>query len=174
MWWHAGLASVLCLAGTALALAALAWQQRAGQHLQTAIQQARSQLVSWDVAQSGEPALAAAVTSTDPAQWPARAEADEIVRQAGEAALVHGIALRALSVSHQLASTQVWGRVVMDVSASGSYEALKAWQAVMQQRFGALVVQSLRLQDNDGRAPGSVESMGTLDAQAVWVLHVRD
>ncbi len=98
-----------------------------------------------------------------------RAEADEVVRQAGVTALSQGVALRTLAMSHQPASTQTWGRVLLEVSASGTYEALKAWQAVMQQRFGALAVQSLRLQDNS--AAGSA---GVLDAHAIWVLHVRD
>lgn len=163
------LACLLGLMVLVLARATLAWQERQVQFARVAVSQARAQLASEETPKANAPDSDSSSAGTDLAQWSPRTEADEVVRQAGETALVHGITLRTLSMSHQPASAQAWGRVMLDVSASGSYEALKAWQATMQQRFSALSVQSLRLQ---GSAPGGV--VGGLDAQAVWVLHVRD
>jgi hypothetical protein len=107
-------------------------------------------------------------TSMEPVNWPLRADVNEFLRHAGETAQARGVALRTISVSHQAASVQAWGRINLDVSAYGRYAALKAWQSAMQQRSSSLSVQSLRLQ-------GSASSgSGDLDAQAIWVLHVRD
>lgn len=106
--------------------------------------------------------------NTGPRQKPPRVEADDVVLQAGEAAQVYRVYLRTLSVSHQSTSTQASGRVTLDVSASGSYAALKAWQTALQQRFPALSVQSFRMQASPSSAGAA------LDAQMIWVLHVRD
>jgi hypothetical protein len=100
-------------------------------------------------------------------RWPLRDQLDDLIREAGGAAHAHGVAVRTMSVSHTPTSAQAWGRVALDVSASGSYAALKTWQAAMQQGFPALSVQSLRLQ-------GNTPNMAGLEAHAIWVLHVRD
>jgi len=134
------------------------------QRMQMAVSQAHSQLVA---ASSPQTRIEALSSSKDPVHWPPRTEADEVVRKAGEVAEVHGVSLRTLSASHQTASTQIWGRVTLDVTLSGSYAALKAWQAAMQQRFPSLSVQSLRMQ-------GIPSSAGAQDAQLIWVFHVRD
>lgn len=96
-----------------------------------------------------------------------RKAVNEVVQQASQTALSQGITIRSLSVSHQIASPAVWGKVTLDVSTTGTYSALKAWQSTLSQRFPALAVQSLRMQ-------AAAAPSGGLDAQWVWVLHVRD
>lgn len=139
-------------------------QQMQSLNVQLAIDGVRAQFTS-DIFAKAK--IQSKGNSANPMQWPLRAEVDNVVHQVGEAAKFHGISLRALSTSHQASSAQAWGRVLLDVSASGSYIALKAWQASMQQRFPALSVHSLRLQANS-------LNQGGLDAQVLWVLHVRD
>lgn len=163
-WWHIALACVLCLVGLLLAQAMLTEKKAQTQHVQLVMEQARAQLAADDLPKAGDQPPR---PSTDPLQWPLRAEVDNVVRKVGEAAQVHSVSTRTLSVSHQTASMQTWGRVSLDVSASGSYIALKAWQAALQQRFPALSVQSLRMQ-------GNPLSQGGLEAQVLWMLHVRD
>jgi hypothetical protein len=158
------LACVLCLMGLLLAHTMLVKQKGHTQRVELAMGHAHSQLAVGVLPVTDIQSLPA---STDPAQWPLRMDADDVVRQAGEIAQSHYVSLRTLSVAHQIPSTQTWGQVTLDASASGSYVALKAWQAAMQQRFPALSVRSLRVQ-------GQPLNAGGLDAQVIWVLHVRD
>lgn len=164
MWWHLALACALWWIVLLLARVMLFEQQEQTQHVRPALGQARAQLVAVDLPEANDKPPH---PSTDPAQWPLRTEANDVVRQVGEAAQFHSVSLRTLSVSHQAASTQTWGRASLDVSASGSYAAIKAWQADLQQRFPALSVQSLRMQGNS-------LSQGGLEAQVLWMLHVQD
>lgn len=100
-------------------------------------------------------------------QWQPRSSIDEVVHQASLSAASLGVGVKTLAVSHQAQTPTAWGRVAVDVSATGSYSAMKSWQASMAHRFPALAVQSLRLQTDAAHAAG-------LSAQWVWVLHVRD
>jgi hypothetical protein len=102
-----------------------------------------------------------------PNTWPARADVDHVVQLAGKSALELNVSLRSINVSTRSASVQSWGSVSLDVSGSGSYSALKAWQSGMQKAFPALAVQTLRIQ-----APPN--GAGLVEAQWTWVLHVRD
>ena len=99
--------------------------------------------------------------------WPLRQSINEVVQQASQAAMHSGVSIRSLTGSHQLASHGTLGRVNLDVSASGGYAALKAWQADVSQHFAALSVQGLRVQAAAGTAAG-------LESHWTWVLHVRD
>lgn len=158
---------MISLSVVALAGIMLASQKK---HLQTAfllVHQARAQVGVNPLSNAGVP-LPITKTNIETANWPLRLDVDEVLRHAGEIAEAQGVALRTISVSHQDASVQAWGRVTLDVSASGRYAALKAWQSAMQKDFSSLSVQSLRLQGNPNSGPGD------LDVQAIWVLHVRD
>jgi hypothetical protein len=100
-------------------------------------------------------------------EWPLRQSVDEVIQQASQSAVRFGVNIRSLSMSHQPASPAVWGRVSLQVSAGGSYAALKGWQADLSQHFPALGVQNLRVQAPTG-------SMTGLESQWSWVLYVRD
>lgn len=150
--------------GSIVVLVALTQQRGEAQRLQVAGEQARLETAA---SESPEDIVLSAPAKPDTGHWPRRKEADEVVHQAGEIAQTHSVSLRALSVSHQIASAQTWGQVTLDASASGPYPALKAWQAAMQQRFPVLSVRLMRLQGQPLNASG-------LDAQVIWVLHVRD
>ncbi|WP_310565641.1 GspMb/PilO family protein [Hydrogenophaga sp.] len=114
------------------------------------------------------PSVSAEHAAAQPAlEWPLRESVDEVIQQAGQSAVRLGVNIRSLSVSHQSASPAVWGRVSLQVSAGGSYSALKAWQADVSQRFPALAVQNLRMQATAGAAAG-------LESQWTWVLYARD
>lgn len=96
-----------------------------------------------------------------------RQTVDEVVEQLSAAGLKQGLSIRSLAISHQAATPSSWGKVMLDISTTGSYAASKAWQAALMQSFPTLAVQNLRLQVSPGSTNG-------LDAQWTWVLHVRD
>lgn len=98
-----------------------------------------------------------------------RTEVDAVVRAASESAKSQAMTLRTLSVSHQPASVNVWGKVTLEASASGTYAALKVWQSGLQAVFPSLAVQTLRLQ-----SASAAPTPGGLEAQWTWVMHVRD
>lgn len=140
-----------------------------GARSQGEVQQMQAELIA-STRQNALPGLlppAAQTPAHEAAPWPLRQTVDEVVQQASQEALRAGVGVRSLSVSHQSASPAAWGRVNLEVSASGGYAALKAWQASLSQRFPALAVQNLRLQAVPGSPAG-------LEAQWTWVLHVRD
>lgn len=107
------------------------------------------------------------VSSPLAVEWPLRQAVDEVIQQAGLAARRSGVNIRSLSVSHQAASPAARGRVNLEVSAGGSYAALKAWQSDVLARFPALAVQNLRMQVAAGGA-------AALESQWTWVLYVGD
>lgn len=88
-----------------------------------------------------------------------------------EQAIVNGLVLRTLSLSHAAPSERAWGRVGLALVASGRYADLKNWQGELLARFPSLALQSLRLQPVAGGGP---VLMGGVEAQMVWVLYVRD
>lgn len=104
-----------------------------------------------------------------PAAWPERAGIDSLTQAMGELALVNGLALRTLSLSHGAPSEDAWGQVRLEVAASGRYADLKHWQGGLMAQFPSLAVQSLRLQPVAGNLP-----VGGVEAQVVWVFYVRD
>lgn len=162
--WHA-----LTFSLSVVALAGIIFASQK-QQLQTAfllVHKARAQLAVNPLLGAGL-ALPIVKTNIETASWPLRMEVNEVVRHAGEIAEAQSVSVRTISISHQPVSVQAWGRVTLDVSASGRYAALKAWQSGMQKDFSSLSVQSLRLQGN------SNSGSGDLDAQAILVLHVRD
>lgn len=154
----------MCLVGLLLVIVISSQQKGRTQFLLMNVDQMRFKMTAAD---SSEVVASSLLTKFDPVQRPLRDEAENVVHQVENSAQLHSVSLRTLSVSHQSSSAHTWGRVLLDVSASGSYMALKAWQASMQRRFPALSVQSLRLQ-------GNYLNQGDLDAQVLWVLHVRD
>ena len=111
--------------------------------------------------------LTAQVPALRPATWPLRQTVDEVVQQTSQEALRAGVAVRSLSVSHHAPSPVSWGRVNLEVSAAGSYAALKAWQADVSRRFPALAVQHLRMQ-------AAAAGAAALESQWTWVIYVRD
>ena len=100
--------------------------------------------------------------------WPLRQSVNEVIQQAGQSAVRLGVNVRSLSVSHQPASSVVWGRVSLQVSAVGSYSALKGWQADVSARFPSLAVLNLNMKAAAGG------NQAELDSQWTWVLYVRD
>lgn len=104
------------------------------------------------------------------ATWPARASVEALTQAMSEQAIVNGLVLRTLSLSHSAPSERAWGRVSLEVAASGRYADLKNWQGGLLARFPSLAVQSLRLQ----LVAGGPVLMGGVEAQMVWVLYVRD
>jgi hypothetical protein len=104
------------------------------------------------------------------ATWPERASVDALTQAMSEQAIVNGLVLRTLSLSHGAPSERAWGRVSLEVAASGRYADLKNWQGGLLARFPSLAVQSLRLQP----VAGGPVSMGGVEAHMVWALYVRD
>jgi hypothetical protein len=165
--WYIPLALLVCSLIFATSNVLLSTQEKSTQAAFASVEQARAQLAA-DPLPNADTAVPTLHANLEPVNWPLRADVNEVLRHAGETAQTQGVALRTISVSHQDASVQAWGRVTLDVSAFGRYAALKAWQSAMQKDFSSLSVQSLRLQGN----PSS--GSGDLDAQAIWVMHVRD
>lgn len=138
----------------------MSWERSQTQRVQTEVTGLERTMVL--------PSVPAEQVAAQPAlEWPLRQSVDEVVQQASELAARSGVNIRSLSVSHQPASPAASGRVNLEVSAGGSYAALKAWQADVSQRFPALAVQNLRMQATAGAVNG-------LESQWTWVLYVRD
>lgn len=96
-----------------------------------------------------------------------RQSVDGVIQQANQSAVHLGVSIRSVSVSHQAASPAALGRVSLEVSAGGSYAALKSWQAEVLARFPALAVQTQRMHAAAGDAMA-------LESQWTWVMYVRD
>ncbi|QHE86657.1 hypothetical protein [Hydrogenophaga sp. BPS33] len=172
-WWAAPLAAAVVLAvSTACAWAVLHTQRAQTQAVQQALE-ARQALAALAAGPAVDPRtgehLPHADGATQPAQWPQRMAVDEVLQFAGASADAGGVLLRSLTVAHTAATERAWGKVTLEVSATGSHGALKAWQAAMQEHFPALSVANLRIQNAQGSMGGS-----GLDMQSVWVLPVQD
>ena len=90
----------------------------------------------------GEHATAAASAQPQTREpWPLRGSVDTLVQQASLEALLRGLVVRSLSVSHQAATPTAWGKVNLEVSTTGTYAAFKVWQAGLMQAFPSLAVQ---------------------------------
>lgn len=168
--WHAFASrpASVHLAGAVVACAALAmagvglvsWQRSQTQRVQTELAALKRTMALPSVpAEQGSAPTAI--------EWPLRQSVDEVIQQASQSAVRLGFNIRSLSVSHQAASPAAWGQVSLQVSAVGSYAALKGWQSDLLQRFPTLAVQNLRVQAATGSAAG-------LESQWTWVLYVRD
>lgn len=104
------------------------------------------------------------------AVWPVRASVEALTQAMSEQAILNGLVLRTLSLSHGVPSESAWGRVSVEIAASGRYADVKNWQGELMARFPSLAVQSLRLQP----VAGGPMLMGGVEAHMVWVLYVRD
>lgn len=163
--FHVFASLVLCAAvGAALHLMASAGQRRVAD-TQLALAEMASQLQGDGIA-SRESEGNSQLSAT----WPARASVDALSQAMSEQAIVNGVVLRTLSLSHVAPTPNAWGRVSLGMAASGRYADLKNWQGGLLARFPSLALQSLRLQP----VAGGPMPMGGVEAQMVWVLHVRD
>lgn len=165
MWFHLVGSVVLC----AVVAGALHLILNAGQRQVVKRQQDLEEMASQlraDGLAPRESEADARPTST----WPGRTSVDALAQAMSEQAIVNGLVLRTLSVSHAVPAERAWGRVRLELVASGRYADLKNWQAGLLARFPSLALQSLRLQP----VVGEPVLMGGVEAQMVWVLYVRD
>lgn len=157
---HLAGALVVCAAFAMAGYGLVSWERSQTQRVQTEVTGLERTMVL--------PSVPAEQVAAQPAlEWPLRQSVDEVIQQASQSAVRLRVNIRSLSVSHQPASSAAWGRVSLQVSAGGSYAALKGWQADVSQRFPTLAVQNLRVQASAGSTAG-------LESQWTWVLYVRD
>lgn len=174
----AALAGVLCVAGLAL-LGQRQWQQRALGASQAQLRVLQGQWADVQTAKaaadkraSGAGVASGAQAPMEPAFWPGREQGvDGWVRVAAHAAAdATGVSLQQLSVTYPeppaAGEPAPVSYAVLQVSARGSYAALKTWQASMQQ-LPSLGVERLRWQapPNDGS--------GHLSADWTWRLWLK-
>lgn len=173
------LAGVLCVAGLGL-LGQRQWQQRAlgASHAQLRMLQSQwaETRAARDAAEkrpSGAGLASGAQAPMEPAFWPSREQGvDGWVRVAAHAAAeAAGVSLQQLSVTYPEppaggGEPAPVSYAVLQVSARGSYAALKTWQARMQQ-LPSLGVERLRWQ-----TPPS-DGSGHLSADWTWRLWLK-
>lgn len=157
---HLASAVVVCAAFATVGYGLVSWKRSQTQGVQNEVAALERTMAL--------PNVPAELVAAQPAlEWPLRQSVDEVVQQASELAVRGGVNIRSLSVSHQADSPAAWGRVNLEVSAGGSYAALKAWQAAVSQRFPSLAVQNLRMQ-------AAVGGAAVLESQWTWAMYVRD
>lgn len=158
---HSAGAVLVCIALAMTGYGLVSWERSQTQRVQTEVA-----ALERSIALPSVPAEQGAARSA--VEWPLRQSVDEVIQQASQSAVRLGVNIRSLSVYHQVASPAAWGRVNLEVSAGGSYAALKGWHSAVSQKFPSLAVQNLRMQVATGGNPAGLESQWT------WVLYVRD
>lgn len=166
---HVSFALAGCLGVGWLAQTLLSQHQQGERQLENAIALAQQPLAGLGALAVAASTSQAASPELDPSAWPPRSAVDELVKAASETAKARGLAIRSLSVSHQPASANAWGKVPQEASASGTCAALKGWQSGLQAQFPRLAVQALRMQ-----SAWATPAPEGRQAQWTWVMHVRD
>jgi hypothetical protein len=98
---------------------------------------------------------------------PARATADDVVRDMGHQGQNLGIAISSLVASYQAASTTASGSVQWSITVAGEYPKVKAWLGSLLDRYASLAIQSFAVRPVTADAAQQ-------EWQLVFVMYVKD
>lgn len=97
---------------------------------------------------------------------PIAARSEDLTRDIARFAQTHGVQLQTLAIEPRRASENQWPQEVFLLTAQSSYPAFKSWLSELQDRYPALVLQTLSLQ-------ASTQTPGQLDVRASLAWYLR-